>query len=291
MKMRSEIYCCVECKKIVEDIQSILFVEDNSQRGFCSEDCIEDFYRPIVNYYDLEVLRLRQLHHLINENLDNDEGAEAGYDENFYVEELTQSADEVWCFVNELKEETYYYIKFRRHFMTAMICTQFNEVPSFIFCLIKTQSQKLINEFRVGVKIDLGKKETHTAEEVEDNIEFLTMLENKKSSLLGQLLSEWKDSDINIEDFQNFDIAFNETLANPDEIYETKDSEGDLNCHYLKSFMDEIVGNYFYVLVCLKITNERNEINIFPIMSFPTIDPNLFMKFRTGSRVMSILSN
>lgn len=291
MKLRSEVYCCVECKKIIEDIQSILFVEDNSQRGFCSEDCIEDFYRPMVKYYDSEVTRIREKLNVLDEKLDNDESIDAIYDENFYVEELSQSADEIWCVANELREETFYYIKYRRFFMTVMICTQFNETPSFIFCLIKTKSQKLINEFRVGVKLDISQKETHTSQEIEENSEFLTMLENKKSSLLGELLSEWKNTDIPIEEFQNFDKAFNDTLSNPDEIYEIKDREGDLNFNYLKSFMDENIGNYFYVIVCLKVSHEKGETNVFPIMSFPTIDSNLFMKFRIGKKTLSLLSN
>ena len=44
----SDLYFCHECKKIVQSLSELYFVEENSTNGFCSEACIEQFYKSLV---------------------------------------------------------------------------------------------------------------------------------------------------------------------------------------------------------------------------------------------------
>jgi len=285
MSLKESIYICHECKKIIQSSADLLFVEEGSSRGFCSEECIEDFYTPLITYYDQEVSLLREKHHLSSEEV------ECERDDNFLVEEISADPDEIWKLTSELKDEVYFYIKRREGFYIGLICTRFNQTPSFIFSLIKTNSSQLINEFRIGERLDLSIDSPNDESQIEEEMQFLEMLESKKSHLLGELLVRQKDSDISFEEFNSYEKSFNETLTNPDEIYELKDRDGDMLFHYLKSFMDHDLGDYFYVIVGLKKSNPDGEVSVYPILTFPTNDLKLFQEFRKGEKVLAIVKN
>jgi len=55
------IYFCNQCKKIITALEDLLFVEDGVSRGFCSEKCIEQFFMPIVQYFEKMEKNLRSL--------------------------------------------------------------------------------------------------------------------------------------------------------------------------------------------------------------------------------------
>jgi hypothetical protein len=283
MIFNTGIYYCNECKKVIENVSNLLFVEQGSSRGFCSEDCIEEFYSPLILFFESEIIRQRKIFDIIEEEIVTE------HEDDFFVEELSRNPDEVYCLVNELKEETYLYFKRKKDFFIMMICTRFNNEPSFIFSITKSKSQKFINEFKVGLKVNL--ENSIEENEVEEDIAFLELLENKKSSLLAELLSCRSENDIPFENFSNFEISFEETLENPDEIYELKDRDGDLVFNYLKSFMDQNIGSFFYIIVGLKKIIAQNDINVYPILTFPTKDLDLYKKFRAGTKVLSVIKN
>ena len=41
-----EAFFCSQCKKVVHELEQLLFVENDSPIGFCAESCIEKFYEP-----------------------------------------------------------------------------------------------------------------------------------------------------------------------------------------------------------------------------------------------------
>jgi len=48
MNFNNPLYFCTECKKVIPRLDQLLFVDGNSSKGFCCEECIEDFYRPLI---------------------------------------------------------------------------------------------------------------------------------------------------------------------------------------------------------------------------------------------------
>ena len=52
LKINQPIYYCNHCKKIFSKLDDLLFVEDGTSKGFCSEYCIESFYTPIIVHYE-----------------------------------------------------------------------------------------------------------------------------------------------------------------------------------------------------------------------------------------------
>ena len=60
MGLGKNVYICNQCKKLISDIEELLFVEENSPRGFCSEKCIEGFYTPLFNHFENAVKKYRE---------------------------------------------------------------------------------------------------------------------------------------------------------------------------------------------------------------------------------------
>ena len=51
---------CSECKTIVNNLEDLYFVSEESDHGFCSEDCIETFYSPIVSQLQSDEIKFRE---------------------------------------------------------------------------------------------------------------------------------------------------------------------------------------------------------------------------------------
>jgi hypothetical protein len=277
-------YVCNECKKMITESNELLFVEEHSSRGFCSEACIEDFYAPISKFVDYKILELRKKLDIEFENIQTLNS----HDENYLVEECAKSADEIWAHTNELRDNIYTYIKFKADHYLILICTRYNEEPSFILGLVQTKSKKLLEEFRTGQKIEIS--DSHSNTEIDEDLKFIEVLENKKSSMIAELLESRKDHDIAFESFSDYESFFSDTLENPDETYEAKDREGDKLISYLKTYLKNNETVY-YIIICLKKINEKNNVEVYPVLSFPTIDSDLYLQYRTGECLMSLLKN
>ena len=120
----------------------------------------------------------------------------------------------------------------------------------------------------------------------------MQLLEAKKSKLLADLLIKRKDDDISFEDFSKYEKYFELTLQEPDEVFEIKDNEGDTFFNYIKNFSQDNTS-FFYIISCLKRVDSEtsNEINVFPVLAFPTNDLDLFSDFRAGTRISGQLKN
>ena len=267
MKIMSPVYCCTECKKIVSTLPELLFVEENSTKGFCSEECIEFFYSSLLKYYEEVLYKLRTKLDLQNESIHFE------LSEHDLIEEVIRAPSEIWCTQNELHEEVFSYIKHFNQASVIVLCTVLNTEPSFIFLSTKTCSQKLISEFRFGERLV-----TTTEASAE---EMILDLESKKSYLIADLLSKRLDHDIPFEDFPTYEYCLDSTLEAPDEVFEFKDREGDLLQTSIKSFSNKS-KNFFYIIISFNNMN---------VLSFPTEDMNLYAEFRMGKQVSSNLKN
>jgi hypothetical protein len=286
MKIKDPLYYCSECKKIITNLDQLLFVENNSSKGFCSEACIEDFYRPIMFHFEKLAKTAR-----INLGLEF-EDISTSLDDKALVEDILANPSEIWQTPNALNEKIITYIKRFSDFSAVLIGIFYNDDASFILLLEKTKSDKLLNEFRGSEKINLSTKAVPETEFTEEDFTFMQLLESKKSKLLAELLLKRKEDDIAFEDFTKFEKFFEQTLQDPDEVFETKDNEGDIFFNYIKNY-SEANRTFFYIISCLKRVDSETstEINVFPVLAFPTNDLNLFSEFRIGTRISGQLKN
>ena len=104
MLISDNIYYCKNCKKVVKDIEDLLFVEDGSSLSFCSEVCIEKFYSPLIDYFTGKIDKKRK-----DLNIE-EEACLSLLDNPTYVDRVLHRPDEIWRLENDLKEEIFSFI-------------------------------------------------------------------------------------------------------------------------------------------------------------------------------------
>jgi hypothetical protein len=282
-------------------LDDLLFIDEQSHKGFCSEECIEDFYFPLIKHFEMIEHSLRRKHNLTNE-LPVGTIIEADT-----VEVTLESPSEVFRQTNELNETFYNFIKHYNDFSVVVVASVYRKEASFVFLATKTKSQALLMEFRYGemlnewgtedeedeISVELEADEVfvndHDEHDDEDMV-FIQLLESKKSNLLAEILMNRKDSDIPFEDYTGYESCFQETLDMPDEVFEKKDKEGDMIFTYIKAF-SRGTETFYYIVTCLKRIMEGENVNVYPILALPTTDMEMCQEFRGGTRLSGPLKN
>ncbi len=299
MMNKLSLYYCSECKKIHHHLEDLLFIEENSHKGFCSQECIEDFYAPIIRHFEVLEHTLRRKHHLLEES-HNQIISESS------IDDILNFPDVVTKSSNELFESYYSFIKNYMDYSIVIVASVYNLEASFIFLNMKTSSKKLLEEFHYEEDVTslfnkTIKSQTFDEQELreddsldeDEDLVFMQHLESKKSKILAEILTKRKDDDILFEEFNQFDYCFEETLDQPDEVFEFKDNEGDVIFFYLKSYSSGglSLNNFTYIIIALKHKSDIENVNVYPILAIPTLDHELSQEFRKGFRLSGALKN
>ena len=156
----------------------------------------------------------------------------------------------------------------------------------------------MIDNYRWGEKMKEPKSFHSNSEEgskkdtieIDENI--LQEVESKKSSYLAHLLEERSPADIPVESFSLYEAYFEPTMMDPDEIFSRKDEEGDVIYTYIKAHDREGVS-FYYFIVCLRIEKgfEENKDALVPIISFPSVDGDIYRTYREGELISGNLKN
>lgn len=311
LSLKTPIYFCSECKKVLGHLDDLLFIDESSHKGFCSEDCIEDFYFPLIKHFEIVEHSLRS-----KLNLKEEVMPIVSSDQDL-VEEVVTNPSEIFCQKNELQENFYHFIKNFPDFTAIVVASVYRREASFIFLSTVTKSKELVNEFRYGEKINdwelteadllqkIAENEINSDfpgdesmdqgpenDDAEDMI-FIQLLESKKSKILADIIMGRQEDDIPFEEYSGYEFCFQETLETPDEVFEKKDNEGDMLFSYIKSFSRGVSGsdNFTYIVICLKRSTDVSSVNVYPILALPTTDMKMCQVFRGGTRLSGPLKN
>lgn len=287
------IYYCNQCKKITEDIEQLYFVEEDSSRGFCSEACIEEYFTPIINYYEELEKGLRQEHQLETEACLKYVGNQK------YMEAILSRPKEIWVNKNSLDEVIYTYIcefidDSSQKFYLVLLCSVYNFKPSFIFMATTSYESTYIDEFRSGEKIDDVKEflESSYDDEIQEELfdeELSNEIEQLKSSILADLMTVRNDNDIEMEQYLLYDDFLQDTLSEPDEVYINNEYDEEVSV-YIKACEQKGVS-FFYMAICRLLQSEDGREIVIPILTFPTIDGELSKHFKKGESLSKKLLN
>lgn len=303
--LKSPTYFCSECKKVLGHLDDLLFIDEFSHTGFCSEECIEDFYFPLIKHFEIVEHALRSKLNLREETI----LAEASDPD--LVESVVTSPNEIYRQTNELQQAYYHFIKNFPDFTAIVIASVYRKEASFIFLSTVTRSKLLVSEFKYGEKVNdwaigeqtledemqgefsRGEEVDSQSESDEDDMIFMQLLESKKSKILADVILSRRDDDIPFEEYPGYEFCFQETLETPDEVFEKKDNEGDMLFTYIKSFSRGAHGeeSFFYIVICLKRSTDATNVNVYPILALPTTDIKMCQEFRGGTRLSGPLKN
>lgn len=296
MNLGEPFYHCTHCKKVDYSLSKVLFVESKGNKGFCSETCIEDYYSPLVKHLEgLEKKRRNDLGKEWEECLLYLSDVQA-------LEETINNPGEVWALENDLGEKIYSFIsrqvdKKGQNYWIMAICLVYKNRPSFVFINSATKDESLLNEFRIGEKVEdvelfLKKSKENGKEELIIDPVISKEIELKKGIILAKMIEERSPADIPIEEFHNFDKYYKATLEKPDEVYLLKDEERDSLYTYIKAFQNQSTSFYYYV-VCLDVNPgfDSSMESVFPVISFPSTDGEIYGNYRRGTLVSGNLKN
>lgn len=298
MSKDNKLYYCNHCKTFLDKLEDLLFVEEASSRGFCSENCIEKFYQHLVDHFEEKDKNLRGEFDILEEDCLKYVGKPK------LMELVLSSPHEMWHFDNEIKEEYFCFIrkvaeKGSDPFHLIVVCMIFDNKPSFILSATATRNENLLAHYRSGKELETEHVVDPTTDELSEGFqtveleeEVIESIELKKSQLLANLLEERSPSDIPFEKFMMYDDFVEETLQNPDEVYKRQDDEGDNILTYIKAH--ELNGiSFYYFCVCMRYEKAMKEgiETLLPILTFPSLDGEICEIYRKGEKVTGALKN
>ena len=289
-----KIYICENCRKIVNILDELLFVEEKSTRGFCCELCIEQFYTPVIQFFeDIENNCRKEM------NLGDEDCLECanGPEKMFHA---LKRPDEAWLLSNELGDNYYSFItryeQGNETIYLVVICLVYNFRPSFVLLATATKSLELLSRFQIGEQVDevtdslkmTEESDESTKEEIDEHV--MNMLELKKSVLLSWLLERRTEDDVDIEMFSSYQHHERLTIDSADEIYKWQDAEGDMMFTYIKAHEHD-GESFYYLVICILYVDDEGGQFALPVLSFPSRDPKLYDFFKKGERVIGALKN
>lgn len=306
--LSKSLYLCTNCRTKIDDPYRVLFVDQSHSHGFCSEKCILEYYTPVMESFENEEFDLRE-----SLKISFSEGLEGLYKDQSLFNQILYQPSEVWRDENKIGQTFYTHILKVNYqddnFYYAMICSYFNDEPSFVYFKTMSRIESLINKYRSGEKVELNqelssliKNNTSNLEESNDkkeqNIElsesFLEDIEVKKSEYLAKMLDVRSELDIPIEEFYFYDDYMPMCLEDPDEVYQSEDDHGDELKVFIKSFKKQN-KTFFYIVLSIEIEVNVNsndkEIALMPVLGFPSTDTSLYKEYTQGVKLSQVLKN
>lgn len=284
-------------------MESMLFVEEGTPRGFCNEGCIEKYYAPLVEHYQKIENDLRK--HL---GIEHEECLKLIHSSD-HINSCMNHPHEIWRKENELKEEIYSFIYFlgdKNNSAMAILCTVFDFRPSFVFLLSVSSNLSFLKEFQIGEKISdpllfLSNNKNKTEQGNDKGLsdqnkkEILSTLDYIRSSLLADLIALHSKADIPIENYIYYDDYLEETMIDPDEVYSFNGpNKEDLIIH-LKAYQRDNISFYYFVICFnanfLQNNEGKEEQQVIPLLAFPSLDGEIYKHYRQGKQILGSLKN
>ena len=287
----------------MHNLQELLFIEETNSRGFCSQECIESFYEPVVEFFQNREEELRSHFGLL------DEGCLDLLSEEENIESIIFNADKKIDFKNQIGDSFTTLIKEvsgpdkKPAYLSALVSI-YGGKPSFVYYVTATQNKDFLEQLTMGqdnsseatVEELLEAGEEGFGTMVVDDT-FIDLIERKKSKILAMLIANRAQKDIPFEKFVEYEAYVGKTMESPDEIYMEVDDDGDKIYKYIKVYADK-QNNFYHFVLCTpyeKATKDSSQEEsmeaLLPILSFPSIESEFIKGMKSGKLISGILKN
>ena len=263
---------CQSCRRALGSEEKVVYVEEESTRFFCSEKCIRAYYDPMSEFYRRQMMEIRDPHDIA-------EGDFPDYES--YSPLCLANPDEVWVETTESGETvTYFLANFTNEggkFTYVVMCFCLEIEPTYILLSFPTRDRKLAEEFRRGEKVEIQESEDVPEPEV-SSVLTEDFLARQGSAIEEEMMRHRQPTDIKKEEFEEYAHLLDQTIENPDEVWELQD-EGENTLLTLIAQADE---NVTYIVICNYDQNVEGHESWKVVYSFPTNDPAMVQHYRRG---------
>lgn len=263
---------CQSCRRSLGSEEKVVYVEENTTRYFCSEKCIRSYYDPMGEHYRRQMMEIRDPHDI----------AEADFAEyESYAPLCLSNPDEVWVEPTENGEfVTYFLANFQNEggkFTYVVMCFCLELEPTYILLSFPTRDRKLVEDFRRGERVEIQESEEPAEPEV-SSVLTEDFLARQGSAIEEEMMRYRQQGDIKKEEFEEYTHLLDQTIENPDEVWELQD-EGD---NTLLTLIAQAEENLTYIVICTYDRKEEGNESWKVVYSFPTNDPAMVQHYRRG---------
>lgn len=154
--------------------------------------------------------------------------------------------------------------------------------PTFVYLHFPTHSETLYGQYRRGEKIYDRFDESTPLGAIEGD----ALFENDEFArgLYHAMLVVRGESDIREEDFLEYSKHREESIEQPDEIWRTTDSTGNVLVHFVRDLSEDGSEHLFYIVATIEDAASNSHALLF---SFPTNDESLVARYRQGENLQA----
>jgi hypothetical protein len=270
-------------RKFAKEKEDKIIIDAAQGLVFSNEDELYQHFYKEISKLEKEFFALRSQDDLTEKEF-------LKFEENLNI--LLDDPDEVWKDLETIKG-TEFNIYIRRietlergdnevnlYHVAVVYLTE--NVPSFVYLHFPTISEELVMKYRRGEKV--YDRVLHG--KVRGAIEGDALYEGDELArgLYSAMLKVRSENDIKEVDFESFADFREESIEQPDEIWRSNDSLGNILVTFIKEYQDEEVGTFHYVVVTLEDMPSGSHALLF---SFPTTDSSLVARYRHGENLQA----
>jgi len=240
------------------------------------EELYRHFYNEITHLEE-EFFRLRPADDIPDANFGK-------YETNLNA--LLDDPDEVWQDSDTVKgtDLAIYIRKFKSReplFHVAVVYLT-EDVPSFVYLHFPTKVESLVDQYRRGRKV----MDRSQVDAKRGAIEGDALHEGDEFALglYTAMMKLRTENDIGESDFQDFVDCREDTIENPDEIWRSNDTMGNVLVTFVKQYSEDPDDSFHYIVVTLEDSASSSHALLF---SFPTKDDNLVARDRHGENLQA----
>lgn len=265
---------CQSCRRALGADEKVVYVEEGTNRFFCSEKCIRTYYDPMAEYYRKQMLDIRDPHDISDSEFPDYES---------YAPLCLANPDEAWIDSTENGETVSVFMaNFQNEggkFTYIVMCFCLEMEPTYILLSFPTRDKKLVEEFRRGQKTEVRQEPEEVAEPEVSPILTEDFLARQGNAIEEEMLRFRKKTDIPKEEFEEHTHLIEQTIENPDEVWELQDDKDNT----ILTLITQQEESLAYVVICtMEISPETGQESWRVIYSFPTNDPALVQHYRRG---------
>lgn len=265
--------------------EELIIIDEKKGLTFESEDALYKHFFKEISFLEEEFFRIRPKTDLPEEDFEK-------YEENLSV--LLDDPDEVWEDDQTIKNTllTVYIRKFENPnkddeddetpLYHVAIVYMADGAPSFVYLHFPSQSEALVGQYKRGRKVFDRLDQTVPFGALEGDA--LHEGDEFARGLYQAMMKVRSDNDIKEDKFRRYAHMREETIEQPDEIWRSNDTLGNVLVSFIREFPDEVGGDIYYVVVTVEDTPSNSHALLF---SFPTRDETLVARYRHGENLQA----